>query len=153
MDLRTGAFPRRRAVALAIAATLAAGQAGAATINVTSLLDGPATTDTVCTLREALESLATGAAAFGCAATGAFGTTDTVTFGVTGTIALDPVQGSLDVVSDSTITGPGAAQLTLSGGGNVPVVYVTNATAAISGVTIANGRGGKGAGGVTAIGA
>ncbi len=71
------------------------------------------------------------------------GVADFVVFqaGLTGTIAL---ASTLTIADGVTITGPGAANLALSGGGAVRVLNINNPTAAItvaiSGVTIAGGN-------------
>ncbi|HET7844545.1 MAG TPA: choice-of-anchor Q domain-containing protein [Xanthomonadales bacterium] len=142
-------FPRRHAMALAITLALASAGADAATITVTSTLDGPVTADTTCTLREALASLSAAANTGGCLATGAYGTADAVNVTATGTITLDPTQNALAADVPSTITGPGAAQLTISGGNATTVLYAYGPGISLSGVTIANGNSGSpGAGGV-----
>jgi autotransporter-associated beta strand protein len=75
------------------------------------------------------------------------GTGGTITFqsGVTGTITLTGPE--LDITNSMTITGPGASTLTVSGN-NASRVFSINSgvTASISGLTIANGKVGKGAG-------
>ena len=70
---------------------------------------------------------------------------DTITFlpGVTGTIAL--TGGAITLAQNVTLGGPGAANLTISGGNNSQI-FVVNAgvTAAISGLTLTRGKGVEG---------
>lgn len=97
-----------------------------ATVN--SLLDdGDGTcTETRCTLRDAIITLSTG------------GIVDLT--GLTGTIALDPVRGLLPIGQNLTLTGPGAANLSVSGGDQIRVFQILNgATVTISGLTITDG--------------
>jgi hypothetical protein len=71
---------------------------------------------------------------------------DTITFSVTGTITL---LSQLPAIDDTlTISGPGAANLTISGN-NAHQVFVVNAgkSLTLEGVTIANGNAGGGDGG------
>jgi LPXTG-site transpeptidase (sortase) family protein len=76
-----------------------------------------------CTLREAITDAGNGA---------------TINFSVTGTITL--TSGQLTIDKDLTITGPGAVQLTISGGGSYRVFYIdSGATVIMSGLTIADG--------------
>lgn len=142
------AMPRRAALAFAISLGLASGVANAAALVVNSVADGPITVDASCTLREAVESINTATDQGGCVASGTYGTNDGITFGVNGTI---PVGDTLGMLADAVVTGPGAALLTLDGGGDQPVIYVDGSTVAISGVTITGGGGAKGAGAVTAL--
>jgi hypothetical protein len=62
---------------------------------------------------------------------------DTIEFSVTGTIML--TSGSLALDNNLTITGPGAAQLAISGSRESPVFVVNSAVIVISGVTIESG--------------
>ena len=64
---------------------------------------------------------------------------DTVTFatGLTGTITL--TGGELPLAHNMTITGPGAAILSVSGGGTSRVLHMTGGTIAISGLTLTGG--------------
>jgi hypothetical protein len=68
---------------------------------------------------------------------------DTIAFDVTGTIAL---QSALPALSDDVdVQGPGAASLTVSGGGSYRVFAVSaGVTAGLSGLTVADGRVGSG---------
>jgi hypothetical protein len=105
----------------------------AATDTVTSL----AATDTVTSLADD-GSAGTLRSVMAAAASG-----DTIVFSVTGTINLDctdPGDGPLVISQNLTISGPGAADLAISGG-LACQVFVVNAavTATISGVTIENG--------------
>lgn len=68
------------------------------------------------------------------------GSTGSITFAksLNGTITLS---GALPALSGQiTITGPGASNLTVSGGNTVQVFYVASGAASISGLTIANGN-------------
>ncbi len=58
---------------------------------------------------------------------------------LTGQIALN---SELDITNNLTITGPGATNLTVDGGGAFPVFIITNGNVNISGLTIAHGLGG-----------
>jgi hypothetical protein len=99
---------------------------------VTSLVDNSSSLTTAGTLRYWLANAASG---------------DTIVFSVTGTITLDctdPGDGPLVISQNLTISGPGAANLAISGG--LPSAYAcqvfvvnTAVTATISGVTIENG--------------
>ena len=102
--------------------------ASAATITVNNL--SGTTVAGQCTLRDALLAADTDAAVQGCAAgSGA----DTINFSVTGTI---PLATQLTVNSDVTISGPGAANLTLAPSSTNRALYLQNAhTVSISGVT------------------
>jgi hypothetical protein len=104
----------------------------AATHKVTSLVDNSSSLTTAGTLRYWLANAASG---------------DTIVFSVTGTITLDctdPGDGPLVISQNVTISGPGAANLAISGGlpsANACQVFVVNpaVTATISRVTIENG--------------
>ena len=61
---------------------------------------------------------------------------DTINFSVSGTITL--TSGTLALSQNLTISGPGAANLAISGN-NASIVFQVNSTATISGVTIQNG--------------
>jgi len=62
----------------------------------------------------------------------------TIDFGVTGTITL--TSGELAIDKDMTISGPGAANLILDGGGTVQLFQVTGATSlTLQNLTLANG--------------
>ena len=73
---------------------------------------------------------------------------DTIVFSVAGTITLNCTTGVLVIRQNLTINGPGAPNLTISGANECPVFFVSDAVmaAAISGLTIANGRGDDGGG-------
>src|SRR5262245_51255074 len=65
---------------------------------------------------------------------------DSVRFGVQGTITL--VSGELAIAADLTLTGPGAGFMTVSGNQTGRVFNIAPAAAvAVSGLTIADGRG------------
>jgi parallel beta-helix repeat protein/predicted outer membrane repeat protein len=102
--------------------------ASAATITVNNL--SGTSVGGQCTLRDALLAADTNTAVQGCAAgSGA----DTINFSVTGTISLAT---QLTVNSDVTISGPGAANLTLAPSSTNRALYVQNVnTVSISGVT------------------
>lgn len=130
---------RRRPLALALTALLAPVAAGAATITVTSTSDGSLVDQ--CTLRDATIAANTNAAVGGCTA-GEAGH-DEIVFadGVEGTILLDG--GQLTLVEDTTLSGPGAAQLTLDAQGLSRVLDLPGDPAihsTISGVTVTGGR-------------
>jgi CSLREA domain-containing protein len=120
--------------------------AGSITVNSTS--DAASGTDGLCTLREAITSAntdtASGAVAGECAAGSG---DDNIDFSVTGTITLTT---ALSVISSNiTINGPGASLLTISGNNNSRVFDVqSGTTAAITNLTIANGRATDGGGGI-----
>ena len=88
-------------------------------------------------------------------AANAAGSVDTITFqaGLTGTIQL---VGELDISDDVTITGPGAAAITVDAQGNSVVfdVYnpVDNIVVTISGLTVTGGYGFGNGGGITTDG-
>ena len=94
-------------------------------ITVNSLNDpGDGTCDaTECTLREAIALAGNGA---------------TIDISITGTITL--TRGRLTINQDLTITGPGAADLTIDANHASGVFNIARGTVAISGVTIVNGR-------------
>jgi CSLREA domain-containing protein len=134
--------PSRTLLALAIGATFAA-RAGAATIVVDTLADGAPVPGAPCTLREAIESINTGTAGFGCVASGPpFGSGDRIVFaaGLTGTILLVPAQGPLVATRALVIDGPGAAALSLSGNGATGLLRLA-ADARLSRLTLARGNG------------
>src|SRR5262245_46243822 len=67
---------------------------------------------------------------------------DTINFapGLHGTITLSSTNGELKITDGLTVNGPGANQLTVSGGNVTRVFHVSNsATVTIAGLTIANG--------------
>src|SRR6185312_6142069 len=71
----------------------------------------------------------------------------TINITATGTITLAAALPA--ITQDTTITGPGANQLTISGANAYQVFSITGGTVAISGVTIANGKSTSGGGGIT----
>lgn len=76
----------------------------------------------------------------------AAGGANTITFAVAGTITL--TSGQLEISNDLTITGPGAASLTISGNNMSRVLQIDQGvTASISGVTVTGGRAPAGAAG------
>lgn len=120
-------------VALASVGAALAPAAEAATFTVTNTNDSGAGS-----LRQAIEDANADTAA------------DTIVFqaGVTGTITL--TTGQLEITESVTITGPGAANLTVSGNNASRVFYMYNGSTdiavEISGLTIANGYANIGAG-------
>jgi len=134
-----GTFRRVALCALAVSLLVlsAALPVLAATDTVNSTADNSASLTTVGTLRYWLANAAAG---------------DTLIFSVTGTITLDCTDnGSLAIRKDVSISGPGAANLAISGGLPSPsacgvFVVVVGATATISGVTIENGNSANGGG-------
>jgi hypothetical protein len=76
---------------------------------------------------------------------------DTITFGVTGTITL--IGGTLEINKNLTISGPGLANLTISGNHNYTVFLAdSGASVSISGVTIQDGLGGGNGGDIANYG-
>ena len=69
---------------------------------------------------------------------------DTILFATNGTITL--TSGEIEITNDLTITGPGATNLAISGNSSSRVFNInnSNATVAISSLTIRNGNGGIG---------
>jgi CSLREA domain-containing protein len=131
--------------ALLVAFLVLAAQAHAATISVDTTAD-ELNSDGDCSLREAIEGANTNVAVDACAAGEAAPTVDLIDFGVTGTITLG---SNLPSISEAvTIDGPGAANLTVSGGGAVRVLEVSGGTTLnLEGVTVANGSAGSPGGG------
>ena len=126
-------------VAAALAAVFASGTAGAATITVTTTDDGSVPGE--CTLRDAIAAANANTATAGCVA-GDVGHDDIVFApGVTGTIAL--TGGELEIVEEASITGPGAASLTVDAQQSSRIFSMTgdaSLTTTLTGLTIANGR-------------
>lgn len=118
---------------------LSAGGAWGATCTVSSIAD----TNTSGTLRYCLGNLDVGAAAG----------TNLITITATGTIALT---GTLpDIEKGVTITGPGANELTIDGGGQYRAMTIGTGSGApnvaISGLTFANGNAGSNNGGAISV--
>ena len=126
-------------VAAALAAVFASGTAGAATITVTTTDDGSVPGE--CTLRDAIAAANANTATAGCVA-GDVGHDDIVFApDVTGTIAL--TGGELEIVEEASITGPGAASLTVDAQQSSRIFSMTgdaSLTTTLTGLTIANGR-------------
>jgi len=126
-------------VAAALAAVFASGTAGAATITVTTTDDGSVPGE--CTLRDAIAAANANTATAGCVP-GDVGHDDIVFApGVTGTIAL--TGGELEIVEEASITGPGAASLTVDAQQSSRIFSMTgdaSLTTTLTGLTIANGR-------------
>src|SRR5262245_1131968 len=105
-------------------------------IVVNSTADTTVAGDSQCTLREAiLNSNTFSDTTNGDCATG--DGIDTITFSVTGTIVLGSTLP--DIVDNVTISGPGAAQLTISGNHSVGVLSVPSAALSLDHLTVANG--------------
>jgi hypothetical protein len=117
-QVRNHVAPTIAPLTAAIGLALGAGSLQAATITVTTLSDGSVPGE--CTLRDAVISANTNSAAASCSAGSG---TDQIVFagGLTGTISL--AYGQLPIASDMTITGPGVAQLTISGGNSSRVFF------------------------------
>ncbi len=81
-------------------------------------------------------------AALGSAANG-----DTIDFSLTYPATIALTSGPLTIGASLTISGPGAANLFISGNNATTVFLVNGVTATISGITIENGNAGGGAGG------
>ncbi|MCP4046737.1 MAG: hypothetical protein GY732_12215, partial [Gammaproteobacteria bacterium] len=117
--------------------------------------------DSNCTLREAVVTVNTGTDTSnmentaGCFVNGTLGPTDTITFNNTlsgSTIALTQ---ALDLVIDNsnvdlTIDGLGQDSLTIDGGGNSRVFYISFATVSINSLTISGGSTSGNGGGIYA---
>jgi CSLREA domain-containing protein len=128
----------KTAIVAALALTLVASAARAATITVTTLSD-PAGPSGTCSLRDAITAANTMTATNGCAAGSG---NDTINFSVTGTIAL---ANTLPAIIDKTLTiiGPMSPGITLDGDNKVQVMTVASAsTLNLKRLTIANGQGG-----------
>lgn len=130
---------RLRSLSLALNAVLAAGAAQAATITVTTTEDGSIAGE--CSLRDAILA-ANDNTVHGACATGEAGHDDIVFApGVTGTIAL--TGGQLATAEETTITGPGAAALTIDAQGNSRVLDIAGDPSlhtVLSGLTFTGGR-------------
>ena len=128
------------AVVAAIAAMVAPAPAQAVSLIVNTTAD-ELNSDGDCSLREAIQAANTDSAVDACpAGSGA----DTITFSVTGTIAVTSTLPTITTVL--AIAGPGASNLTISGGGSVLVIDVESGTLDLSNVTIASGAGYLGGG-------
>src|SRR5450755_2600552 len=120
------------ALAVSLLALSAAVPGLAATDTVTSLADDGSSG----TLRSVIAAAAPG---------------DTINFSVSGTITL--TSGQLELSQNLTISGPGAANLAISGNNASTVFRVDNGvTVSISGVTIKNGSSSNGGGGILNFG-
>jgi CSLREA domain-containing protein len=124
--------------------TAAAAPAGN-TITVNSTLDVANSNDGLCTLREAItaanSNTASGTTPGEC---GAGSPTDSDTISLTGVTGIISLGSALPAItSDMSISGPGPAQLTITGNNNVRVFLLTLSspgTVNFSGITISNGR-------------
>jgi len=145
-NVSSGEILRNAGVALFLGSVLlgTARKSEAATITVTSTADNT-TADGQVTLREAIQAANTDTSVDGSTAgSGA----DTIAFAptVTGTITLGGT--AITISSDVTISGPGAANLTISGNNASNIFTITDAAAAtrrsvqISGLTLTAGSGG-----------
>jgi CSLREA domain-containing protein len=118
----------------------------AATISVNTTAD-ELNSDGDCSLREAIEAANTNSVVDACAAGDPAPTVDVIGFSVTGTITLG---STLPAISETlTIDGPGAASLTISGGGTVGVLQVSAGTTLnLERVTVADGSAADDGGGI-----
>ncbi|MBS1796695.1 MAG: CSLREA domain-containing protein [Acidobacteria bacterium] len=108
--------------------------AKAATITVNTTVDEN-NTGASCSLREAITAANNDAAFGGCPAGSG---TDTISFGTTGTITVGSTLPTLN--TNMSISGPGAASLTISGNNSVRIMTINNGlTVTISNLTMANG--------------
>ncbi len=137
---------------LAVAALifLAQGQtAHAATITVNTT-DDELNSDSDCSLREAIQAANTDTAVDACTAGSGADTIDlpagTYTLSIVGAGENANTSGDLDIASDLTITGAGAATTTVDGAALDRVFHILAVTSEISGVTIQNGSAGSGGG-------
>ncbi len=73
---------------------------------------------------------------------------DTINFSLTYPATITLTSAPLTIGTNVTISGPGAANLFISGGGAFAVFYATGVTASISGVTIENGFNASDGGGI-----
>jgi hypothetical protein len=122
------------------------GPTSAATIMVDDLSD--TTGGGTCTLRDAMTAANSNIVVGGCPA-GTPGS-DTIGFSVTGTIVLGSMLPA--IAEDLSIDGPGASNLTISGGDAVPVLAINSGvTAAVDGVTVSHGFTSSGSGGAGGI--
>jgi len=114
--------------AMAVGALLAAGSASAATITVNSLADTAVAGDTQCTLREALTNAETNSDTTGGDCTAGVAGLDTIAFkaGLTGTILLTGSELP-QIIEDTTVNGPGAAVITISGNNASRIFHVESA--------------------------
>lgn len=120
----------------AVSLALAASNLPAATITVDTLADGSIPVD--CTLRDAIEAANTDATVAGCAAgSGA----DEIVFDPSLSGVLTLSSNMTLAASEITITGPGADEVTVSGGENYRLFTVNTAQGdlSISGLTLADG--------------
>jgi len=123
------------AAAVFAAVFVLAPPAYAATITVDTL-DDELNSDGDCSLREAITATNTNAAVDACAPGQAAPTVDLIDFSVTGTITLT---NTLPFITQAlTIDGPGAANLTILGGGGVRVMVVVGGNLILEHVTVSN---------------
>jgi len=140
------------------------GMAQAATINVTANAPDAPVSDGQCSLREAITSINTAAAVVDCPAVttpNPFGTNDTInlpagtyttTTGAVGAGEHLNANGDLDITAPVAISGAGPATTIVDGGALEHVFHTSGiapgSTVSISGVTIRNGNGWGGGGGI-----
>ncbi|MBV9495282.1 MAG: right-handed parallel beta-helix repeat-containing protein, partial [Acidobacteria bacterium] len=130
------------------AASLTAVGAQAATITVNSLADNTTAGDAQCTVREALANANSNSDTTGGDCVAGSGA-DTINLtALAGTITLGGTQ--LPISDSTTITGPGAATLTIDGATTSRIFYIYNnaatLTVTISGLTATRGRASNGGG-------
>lgn len=140
MPMRAPRYPLpRTSLVLALASILCTGAASAATITVTTTDDGSVTGE--CTLRDAVLSASDDTAHAACAA-GDAGHDDIVFApGVSGTILL--TGGQLELVEETTITGPGADLLTIDAQQNSRIFLIDgdpSISTVLTGMTLTGGR-------------
>jgi predicted outer membrane repeat protein len=127
-------------MAAVISLCLMAATAAAATYNVTRTDDPDngtgncASTDTSCSLREALNVVNAGSGG------------DTIAVRA-GTYAISSTLGALQINKDVAIQGAGAGSTTLDGGGATQIIAISGGTVSISGVTLSHGIGSGARGG------
>ncbi|MCP3999620.1 MAG: hypothetical protein GY727_01775, partial [Gammaproteobacteria bacterium] len=150
---------RRTCLALAISQTLTL-PINAATIEVEVTGDSSAL-DSNCTLREAVVTVNTGTDTSnmentaGCFVNGTLGPTDTITFNNTLSGSTITLTQASDLVIDNasvdlTIEGLGQDSLTIDGGGNSRVFYISSSTVSINSLTISGGSSSGNGGGIYA---
>ncbi|MEO8502767.1 MAG: CSLREA domain-containing protein [Acidobacteriota bacterium] len=140
--------------------TIVATAAGASTLTVNTLADGPNADDSACTLREAIASANANAdvnAGFAaCRDAAAYGT-DTIRFALGGTITVTTTLPSFTDGARTTvlgdIDGDGDLDVTVSGGGSaLPFEVDPGAQATLDHMAVVNGHSGVNGGGIRVFG-